>query len=199
MRAHYLTLPKILIANKRRKTDYRKRFQSLPLKSSAALSTESHRVSFIQSITFLSCQINHTRKRFFLSCSAANKKSGSQLNKKTQTTQSQADYLLPSLNHCLPLFQVIVKRHSSEFFFLSVGISNKVKLYFCTENSKPGFDFLARNRSSMTHETTSRTLPISRASAENFQPRCTSTLIYFRFRLICLIGLCQEKCTTVPQ
>lgn len=34
------------------------------------------------------------------------------------------------------------------FFFLSVGISNKVKLYFCTENSKPGFDFLARNRSS---------------------------------------------------
>ena len=116
MRAHYLTLPKILIANKRRKTDYRKRFQSLPLKSSAALSTESHRVSFIQSITFLSCQINHTRKRFFLSCSAANKKSGSQLNKKTQTTQSQADYLLPSLNHCVPLFQVIVKRHSSAFF-----------------------------------------------------------------------------------
>lgn len=191
MRAHYLTLPKILIANKRRKTDYRKRFQSLPLKSSAALSTESHRVSFIQSITFLSCQINHTRKRFFLSCSAANKKSGSQLNKKTQTTQSQADYLLPSLNHCVPCSKLL-SRGIRVHFFSSAQVSQTKRNCI----SAPRI----RSRVSISSLVTDpRTLPISRASAENFQPRCTSTLIYFRFRLVCLIGLCQGKCTTVPQ
>lgn len=59
-------------------------------------------------------------------------------------------------------------------FLLSAGISKKVKSYFCTENSKPGFDFLACNRSSTTRETTSRSLPISGASAENFQPPCST-------------------------
>ena len=55
-------------------------------------------------------------------------------------------------------------------FLLGVGSSDKVKLYFCTENSKSDFDFLALNRSSTTHETTSCSLPISEASAGNFQP-----------------------------
>ena len=71
-------------------------------------------------------------------------------------------------------------------FLLSVGSSDKVKVYFSTENSKPDFDFLVLNRSSTTHETTSHSLPISEASAENCQPRCTPTLVYFRFRLMSL-------------
>lgn len=138
MQAHYLTLPKILIANKIRKTHYRKRFQSLPLKSSAALFTESLGVSFIQSITFLSCQINHIRKRF--SFARQQIKTGSQLNKKTQTIQSQAGYLLFSLNHCVPLFQVIVKRHSSAFFSQRRYLKQS-EIVFLYQEFEAGFRF----------------------------------------------------------
>ena len=133
-----------MIANKRGKTDHRKRFSSLPLKLSAALFTESHRVSFIRLIAFLSSKINNARQRFFPLLARQQIQTGLQLNKKRKKKQSSRlsvafikplCTLVPS--YCQEAFECI--------FFLNVGILNKVKLYSCTKNSKPGFDFLARN------------------------------------------------------
>ena len=111
-----------MIANKRGKTDHRKRFSSLPLKLSAALFTESHRVSFIRLIAFLSSKINDARQRFFPLLARQQIQTGLQLNK-NRKKNSQADYLLPSLNHCVPLFQVIIKKHSSTILFCSAQVS----------------------------------------------------------------------------
>ena len=112
-----------MIANKRGKTDHRKRFSSLPLKLSAALFTESHRVSFVRLIAFLSSKINDARQRFFPLLARQQIQTGLQLNKKRKKKNSQADYLLLSLNHCVPLFQVIIKKHSSTILFCSAQVS----------------------------------------------------------------------------
>ena len=128
-----------MIANKRGKTDHRKRFSSLPLKLSAALFTESHRVSFIRLIAFLSSKINDARQRFFPLLARQQIQTGLQLNKKRKKN-SQADYLLPSLNHCVPLFQVIVKRHSSTFFSQRRYLKQS-EIVFLYQEFEAGFRF----------------------------------------------------------
>ena len=124
-----------MIANKRGKTDHRKRFSSLPLKMSAALFTESHRVSFIRLIAFLSSKINDARQRFFPLLARQQIQTGLQLNKKRKKKQSSR----LSVAFIKPLCTLVPSYYKEAFeynsFLLSAGISNKVELYLCTENS----------------------------------------------------------------